>query len=416
MPRVTRRPFHMMAKPTGSRSNIACDSCFYLEKDEGTLRESSRQQHMDDGTLDAYVKGYIEANPSNEVDFLWQGGEPTLAGIGFFEKALAAQRRYAAGKTISNSIQTNGLLIDERWARFLADNRFLVGLSVDGPAHLHDKHRVARNGKGVHAEVINALVHLKAAGVEYNLLVVVNATTAAHPKEIYDYLTRDLGGEFLQFIPAVEQRLGDTLAGELAHPQTEDRSAKVTSWSVSGDAYGEFLIGVFDEWVRSDVGRVFVQIFDNALAAWSGQGASLCVMQPTCGNALVVEKNGDVYSCDHYVYPQHRLGNVKRSPLAAMVDSKQQKGFGMSKANLPKACHDCDWRFTCHGGCPKHRIHRVSNHWHNHLCSGYKLIFSHIDPYMRHMASELRNGRPPSTVMLAAEQIMASRNAPEPQP
>jgi uncharacterized protein len=287
----------------------------------------------------------------------------------------------------------------------------LVGLSIDGPAHLHDAHRVARNGKGVHAKVVAALGHLKAHGVETNILSVVNATTAQHPAEIYRYLTQELGATFIQFIPAVEQRVGGQIAGELAHPQTTDATAEVTPWSVSGEDYGRFIVGVFDEWVRRDVGRVYVQLFDNALAAWLGERASLCVMQPSCGFGLVIEQNGDVYSCDHYVYPEHRLGNVKKDGLARMVDSKEQRAFGMMKADLPKACVQCDWRFTCHGGCPKHRIHRADNHWHNHLCAGYKIMFAHMDPYMRFMAGQIRTGRAPAEVMRVAPMIAAEARA-----
>jgi uncharacterized protein len=403
-----------MAKPTGFQCNIACHYCFYLEKDTGTLKPKKPQRHMDDATLEAYVRTYIEASPADEIEFAWQGGEPTMAGIGFYEKALAFQEKHAKGKRISNAMQTNGLLIDDAFAEFLAKNKFLVGLSVDGPAHLHDAHRVARNGKGVHAHVVAALGLLKKHGVDTNILTVVNSTTAQHPVEVYRYLTRDLGATFVQFIPAVEQRTGGTTAGELAHPQTSDATAQVTPWSVSGEDYGRFIVGVFDEWVRHDVGRVYVQLFDNALAAWLGEKPSLCVMQPTCGAALVIEQNGDVYSCDHYVYPEHKLGNVKKDSLAAMADGKAQRAFGLAKADLPKACVQCEWRFTCHGGCPKHRIHRADAHWHNHLCAGYKIMFAHMDPYMRFMAEQIRNRRAPAEIMRVAPMIAAAAKAKTP--
>jgi len=406
--RSARKPFHLMAKPTGFRCNIACDYCFYLEKESGTLKSTQNQRRMDDATLESYVRNYIDANPAQEIEFAWQGGEPTLAGIDFYEKALRLQAKHARGKTITNAMQTNGLLINDNWARFLARNNFLIGLSVDGPPHLHNAHRVARNGKGVHTKVIDALDHLKRHRVEYNILSVVNATTAQHPAEIYRYLARELEAQFIQFIPAVEQRTKSASSGELAHPQTLDPTVETTPWSVSGEDYGRFMIGVFDEWVRHDVGRVFVQLFDNALAAWAGEMPSLCIMRPTCGSVLVIEQNGDVYSCDHYVYETHKLGNVRRDSLAGLVDSKRQRAFGMAKADLPKACVQCEWRFTCHGGCPKHRIHRVENHWHNHLCAGYKAIFSHMDPYMRFMAEQLRHRRSPSAVMQAAPMIAAS--------
>jgi uncharacterized protein len=406
--KTARKPFHLMAKPTGFHCNIACDYCFYLQKESGTLKTAEKQRHMDDATLEAYVRGYIEANPAKTIEFAWQGGEPTLAGIGFYEKALRLQEKYGRSKIITNAIQTNGLLIDEEWAGFLSRNNFLVGISIDGPSHLHDAHRVSRNGKGVHAQVIKALGHLKQHQVEYNVLSVVNATTAQHPVEIYRYLAHELGARFIQFIPAVEQRSRNSSSSELAHPQTLDPAVEVTPWSVSGEDYGRFMIGVFDEWVRRDVGRVYVQLFDNALAAWSGELPSLCIMRPTCGSVLVIEQNGDVYSCDHYVYETHKLGNVRWDNLATLVDSKKQRAFGMAKADLPKACVQCEWRFVCHGGCPKHRIHRSGNQWHNHLCPGYKAIFSHMAPYMRFMASELRQHRSPAAVMRAAPGIAAT--------
>lgn len=398
---IAGKPFHLMAKPTGFQCNIACDYCFYLEKETGTLKPNHWQRHMDDATLEAYVRSYIEANPADTVEFAWQGGEPTMAGIPFYEKALALQAKYAGGKTVTNALQTNGLLIDDAWASFLARHKFLVGISIDGPPHLHNAHRVARNGEGMHDKVVAGLNHLKRHAVAFNILTVVNATTAQHPVVIYRYLTREIGATFIQFIPAVEQRVGNDTSGELAHPQTPDVTATLTPWSVSGEDYGRFIVGVFDEWVRRDVGRIFVQDFDNALAAWFGERVPLCVMQPTCGLGLVIEQNGDIYSCDHYVYPAHLIGNVRRDDLAALVNGEKQRVFGMSKADLPKACMQCPWKFACHGGCPKHRIHRSGDRWHNHLCAGYKIMFAHMDPYMRFMANCIREGRPPAEVMRA---------------
>lgn len=395
--KAARRPFHLMAKPTGSRCNLACDYCFYLGKGVATPAPGARpERHMDDATLEAFVRGYIEANPAADIEFTWQGGEPTLAGIDFYRKALALQARYAGGKTIRNAMQTNGILIDARWAEFLADNRVLVGISIDGPERLHDAHRKTAAGKGVHAAVLRGLDHLKAAGVDFNILAVVNAATAEHPRETYRYLSGDLGAAFIQFIPA----LAPAPAGEAADARA--------SWPVSGEAYGRFVIGVFDDWVRRDVGRVYVQLFDNALAAWTGQRASLCVMRPTCGDALVIEQNGDVYSCDHWVDAAHRLGNIRRDSLAAMVDGRRQKAFGMAKAALPGECIRCPWRFACHGGCPAHRIHRAGDDGRNHLCAGYKAMFAHMDPYMRYMASQLRQGRPPAAIMAVASAIAAA--------
>ncbi|MCW2283748.1 uncharacterized protein M2323_001820 [Rhodoblastus acidophilus] len=409
--RPAKRPFHLMAKPTGFRCNIACDYCFYLEKEAGALKPQSPQLHMDDATLDAYVRAYIEANPVDEVEFAWQGGEPTLAGLDFFEKALACQARHARGKTIRNSMQTNGLLIDERWARFLAANAFVVGISVDGPPEIHDCYRRARNGKGVYDEVARAIALFKKHGVEHNILAVVNSVTAEHPVEVYRHLTRELGAQHVQFIPAVERRPAGLAAGELLHPQVEAADAALTDWSVTGEAYGRFTIAVFDEWVQRDVGRVFVQLFENTLAAFAGETPSLCVMRPTCGQSLVIEMNGDVYSCDHYVYPQHRLGNVRRDDLAAMVSGAKQRDFGMAKADLSAKCMKCDWRFVCRGGCPKHRIHRAGTHWHNHLCAGYEAMFAHMAPYMRFMAERLGRRQSPAAVMGAVAAIRAAQTS-----
>lgn len=405
------KPFHLMAKPVSYQCNIACDYCFYLEKEQGTLKPRKPARHMDDVTLEAYVRQYIEANPGLEVEFTWQGGEPTLAGIAFYEKALQLQSKYAGKKRITNSIQTNGVLIDEAWAEFLAKNKFLVGLSIDGPAWLHNRYRKTRSGQSVFNKVLRAMNLLKKHYVDVNILTVVNNVTAEHPQEIYEYLTHELKAEFVQFIPAVEQRPVNEKYGELLYPQTLVGS--VTEWSVSGEQWGRFMTGVFDQWVQRDVGRVYVQMFDSALAAWLGEKPSLCVMQPSCGFGLVVEQDGDVYSCDHYVYPEHRLGNLRRESLAKMAASKQQRKFGLAKTEVSAECMRCEWRFTCHGGCPKHRIHRMGERWHNHLCTGYKAIFSHLNPYMSYMAEQIKNQRPPANVMQVATSI-AARNNPAP--
>ena len=403
------RPFHLMAKPVSYQCNIACDYCFYLEKEHGTLKPRKATRHMDEPTLEAYVRQYIEAHPGDEVEFTWQGGEPTLAGIAFYENALRLQQKYARGKRITNSIQTNGVLIDEAWATFLATHHFLVGLSVDGPQWLHDTYRKTRSDQSVFNKVINAMRLLQEKGVEVNVLAVVNNVTAAHPQAIYHFLTRELKAGHVQFIPAVEQRPVKEKYGELLYPQSLS-GGTVTEWSVSGEQWGAFINGVFDLWVRQDVGRVYVQMFDSALAAWLGEKPSLCVMQSSCGFGLVVEQNGDVFSCDHYVYPEHRLGNLKRDSLAKMVNGRQQRKFGMAKTEVSGECMRCPWRFACHGGCPKHRIHKSGERWHNHLCAGYKAIFSHMDPYMRYMAEQIAQRRPPAGVMDVAPMIAAEQD------
>ncbi|MGK9173525.1 anaerobic sulfatase maturase [Yokenella regensburgei] len=405
------RAFHLMAKPVSYQCNLTCEYCFYLEKEQDTLKPKKVQRHMDDVTLERYVQQYIEANPAPEVEFTWQGGEPTMAGLAFFEKALAFQARYAAGKTIRNSIQTNGVLIDETWARFLAKHHFLVGLSIDGPAWLHDTYRKTQSGRSVFSQVLNAMTLLKQHGVEVNVLTVINDQTAQHPLEIYRFITQELGADFVQFIPAVEQRPVHEKYGELLYPQSLSQR-QVTDWSVSGEQWGQFIITVFDYWVRHDVGRVYVQLFDSALAAWLGETPSLCVMQSRCGFGLVVEQNGDVYSCDHYVYATHKLGNVRRDSLAQMANGKQQRKFGLEKGQVSSLCQQCEWRFACHGGCPKHRIHKMGDRWHNHLCAGYKAMFSHMDPWMRFMAQQIRQQQPPAAVMQVASQIAAQAISP----
>jgi len=403
-----KRSFHLMAKPVSYQCNIACDYCFYLEKEHGTLKPRKTSRHMDEITLEAYVKQYIEANPGQDIEFTWQGGEPTLAGLAFYEKALQLQQKHAQGKRITNSIQTNGVLIDEAWAAFLAKHKFLVGLSIDGPAWLHDRYRKTRSQQSVFDKVIRAMRLLKQYHVEVNVLTVVNNVTAEHPLEIYQFLTQDLGAEYIQFIPAVEQRPLNEKYGELLYPQSLAGSS-VTEWSVSGSQWGAFITGVFDYWVRHDVGRVFVQLFDSTLAAWLGEKPSLCVMQSSCGFGLVVEQNGDVYSCDHYVYPEHRLGNLRRDNLLKMANSKQQRKFGLAKTHVSAECERCEWRFACHGGCPKHRIHKAGERWHNHLCAGYKAMFSHMDPYMRYMAKQINQQSSPASVMDVAGIIAANK-------
>ncbi|NDL65606.1 anaerobic sulfatase maturase [Acerihabitans arboris] len=394
-----KRPFSLMAKPTSYQCNIRCDYCFYIDKKNTVIPNGAASlKHMADDVLREYIKQYIDATAGDEVMFAWQGGEPTLAGIDFYADALRYQQRYARGKRISNSMQTNGVLIDDRWARFLAHNHFLMGISLDGPARLHNAYRHSASGRPVFDKVINAIQLFKQYHIDFNVLAVVNDETARAPLEIYRFITQELGAHYVQFIPAVEQMSSGPGRGELIYPRAAG-DKMLTPWSVSGEAYGSFINTLFDYWVRHDVGRVFVQLFDNALAAWSGVTPGLCVMRPTCGQALVAEQNGDIYSCDHFVYPEHKLGNLMTTTLADMAGGKQQRQFGQLKANVAKPCLACEYRFACHGGCPKHRIHRVDGQWHNHLCNGYKAIFSHIAPYMIYMADELAHHRPPAGIM-----------------
>jgi uncharacterized protein len=411
----------MMTKPSGPLCNLDCTYCFYLEKTR--LYPETTDWGMRDDVLESFVRQHIEAHGDHPVvSFAWQGGEPTLRGLAFFERVIALQQQYAGGRTIENAIQTNGILLDDAWCAFLAEHRFLVGLSIDGPEELHDRYRVDRGGQPTFRAVISALDRLKAHDVAFNTLTVVHRGNVEHPLDVYRFL-RDIGSGYIQFIPVVERaaerRSGETLS--LLSPDDEAR-AQVTAWSVDPDLYGAFLVAVFDEWVRRDVGTVFVQHFDVALEAWSGREASLCVFRPTCGDALALEHNGDVYSCDHFVYPRNRLGNLMNESLGAMVESPAQRAFGDAKLeHLPSECRQCDVRFACHGECPKHRFVASSDGSRNlnYLCRAYKRFFRHIDRPMQFMAGELARRRPPANVMawtLAADRAAAVKAAGRNEP
>ena len=379
--------FHLMTKPVGAICNLDCVYCYYLEK-EALYAGGASRFRMDDAVLERYVRDYIAAQAGPEVTFSWQGGEPTLLGLGFYERALEFQRQYAGGKTVHNTLQTNGTLLNDEWAAFLKRSGFLVGLSVDGPPQVHDAFRTDKGGAPTHERVMRGLAALQRGGVEYNILTTVNAQNVRDPLGLYRYL-KTLGSPFLQFIPVVER----------ADPALPE----VTPHSVPAEAFGEFLCCIYDEWVRHDVGQVFVQYFDSALASFMGLGGSMCVFAPTCGNALALEHNGDVYACDHFVSPEYLLGNLTELPLADLVNSPAQVAFGQAKLrDLPAACRSCDVRFACHGDCPKHRFGGEVSH----LCAAYQRFFRHVAPTMRFMASELRSRRSPAGVMraLAAQE------------
>ncbi len=389
-----------MSKPTGAICNLDCSYCYYLEKEK--LYPGTVDFRMSDEVLENYVRQYIESQPGDYAVFAWQGGEPTLLGVDFFEKVVNLQQKYGNGKIIENSLQTNGVLLDDAWCRFFRENNFLIGLSIDGPKELHNAHRVNKGGKGSFAEVMAGLNLLQKHRVEFNTLTVVQRDNASSPLEIYRFL-KQAGSSHMQFIPIVER----LAAKQSPHGQNMVKpdyagEARVSPWSVGAEHYGDFLIAIFDEWVRKDVGSVFVQLFDVALEAWMGMPSSLCVFRPTCGDAMALEHNGDLYSCDHYVYPQNRLGNIMEEGLAKLAASEKQRAFGRDKRDaLPRYCRECDVRFACHGECPKHRFIQTPDGEEglNYLCTGYKKFFRHIDPYMRFMAGELKRGRPAAGVM-----------------
>ena len=364
---------------------------------------------MSDEVLETYIRQYIQQQDAQEINFAWQGGEPTLLGADFFRKAVAIQTKYAEGRTIHNALQTNATLLDDAWGGFLSENHFLVGVSIDGPTDLHDAYRVDKHGEPTFDRVMQGLEALKRHGVDFNTMTVVSRANSQHPQRVYRFL-KEIGSTFLQFIPLVERASPGPLASEhgliqlslAPPPRLGETDSAVTDWSVRAEDWGPFLTTIFDEWVRRDVGCIYVQHFDVALGIWLGAGSSLCVFSETCGKAVAIEHNGDLYSCDHFVYPQYRLGNVLEKSLGEMVASEAQTKFGRDKADtLPRYCRECEVRFACQGECPKHRFIRAPDgEWGlNYLCAGYYRFFKHIDPYMRAMAGLLHSGRAPAEIM-----------------
>jgi len=397
------RPFQVMTKPNGPRCNLDCTYCYYLEKER--LYPATKKFRMADDVLDTYVRDYIAAQaktPETDIWFSWQGGEPTMLGVDFFRRVVELQRKYRApGRAIRNALQTNGTLLDDEWAGFLKANGFLVGLSIDGPRDLHDRYRVDRAERPTFDAVMAAVDLLRKHEVDFNALTVVHRLNARKPREVYRFL-KSIGVQFMQFIPIVERSAdGKTLAGA---PQQDvgGVEAKVTPWSVLPRDYGAFLCRVFDEWIKEDVGRVFVQFFDVQLGLWAGGPAGLCWFAETCGQGLALEHNGDLYACDHYDYPEYRLGNIRETPIEVLAASPFQEKFGDDKRDaLPRQCRECDYRFACNGGCPKHRFLTTADREPglNYFCESYMRFFGHAAPYLRTMADLLHRGRPPADVM-----------------
>jgi len=382
--------FQVMIKPRGAVCNLDCRYCFYLHKEKLYPDSGSR---MSDEMLERHVRQHIEAHRVPEVTFTWQGGEPTLMGLDFFRRALELQRRHRKpGMLIQNAFQTNGTTLDEAWCRFFKKNGWLVGVSLDGPRDIHDAYRRDKGGAPTFDRVVAGIALLKQFGVEFNILACVHAASAGRGLEVYRCLRDEIEARMIQFIPVVERDNATGFQGESA----------VTDRSITGTRYGEFLVAVFDEWVRHDVGRVFVQIFDVALGVWFGQPSTLCVFAQTCGDALALEHNGDLFSCDHFVEPKHRLGNIADTPLVDLVASPQQRAFGRRKREaLPRSCRQCTVRFICNGGCPKDRFLATptGEPGLNYLCEGLKAFFTHVDRPMTLMADLLRQRRSPAGVM-----------------
>ncbi|MCL5801786.1 MAG: anaerobic sulfatase maturase [Gammaproteobacteria bacterium] len=395
--------FHIMLKPRGAICNLDCAYCYFLSKE--MLYPGSRFRMAND-LLEEYTRQYIAAQRVPEVTFAWQGGEPTLMGLDFFRLAVSLQQKYKRpGMRVHNALQTNGTTLDETWCEFFRDNDFLLGVSLDGPRNLHDFYRVDKGGQPTFDRVMAGIALLKRHHVEFNILTTVHAANAGQPLDVYRFLRDEIGTQFIQFIPIVERDNGTGF----------QEGEKVTPRSVTARQYGDFLIAIFDEWVRRDVGRVFVQIFDVALAAWVGQRPGLCIFEETCGSALAMEHNGDLYSCDHFVEPRYKLGNIQEIPLLDMVASEQQMRFGQAKKDtLPRYCRECEVRFVCNGGCPKDRVIYTPDGEPglNYLCAGFKAFFNHVDKPMRVMAAELKAERAPANVMayLAEEEAEVQRS------
>jgi uncharacterized protein len=407
-PARRRQPFELLIKPAGAACNLVCTYCFYLGKIDRPGTNGSLR--MSDTLLDRLTQQCLAAADGAEAIFAWQGGEPTLMGLDFFRRAVALQRQHGAGRPIRNTLQTNGVLLDDAWGAFLAEHRFLVGLSVDGPAALHDSHRVDRAGRATHDAVRRGLDVLKRHGVEFNTVTAIHRDNARDPQAVYDFLDA-CGARHWQFIPVVErqpespaQGVRDHRLGSPPGSAGPGSATAVTAWSVVPEAYGEFLTRVFDRWVRADVGRVFIQTFEVALGNWLRADAGLCVFAETCGRGLAVAADGDVFACDHYVHANYRLGNLADRPLAELLRSPALERFGRHKADaLPGWCRRCPYLFACRGECPKNRFALAPDGEPglSYLCPAYRRFFAHVDPCLRLMAQYLLRGRSPATIMEA---------------
>ena len=392
------KPLYVMLKPAGAHCNLACKYCYYLEKNK--LYPTAQRHLMSDEMLEQFTREYIEVQTMNQVLFTWHGGEPLLRSIDFYRKALSLQQKYAGGRRIDNVIQTNGTLLTDEWCEFFAQNHWLVGISIDGPQPDHDHYRLTAAGKPSWQKVMQGIKLLKKHGVEWNAMAVVNAYNVNHPLEFYRFF-KENGCQFLQFTPIVERQTrhedGRTLAS-----LADKNEIPLSEASVTPEQWGYFLCAIFDEWVRKDVGKIFVEIFDCTLANWMGVSPGICAYSKECGHAGVMEHNGDVYSCDHFVFPEYKLGNIRDHSLIDMLYGEQQQEFSRLKhSSLPRQCKECDMEFACHGECPKNRFmkDKYGDSGLNYLCLGYYHYYQHVAPYMDYMKQELMAQRPPSNIM-----------------
>ena len=392
------KPLYVMLKPAGAHCNLACKYCYYLEKNK--LYPTAQRHLMSDEMLEQFTREYIEAQTMNQVLFTWHGGEPLLRSIDFYRKALSLQQKYAGGRRIDNVIQTNGTLLTDEWCEFFAQNHWLVGISIDGPQPDHDHYRLTAAGKPSWKKVMQGIKLLKKHGVEWNAMAVVNAYNANHPLEFYRFF-KENGCQFLQFTPIVE-RLTRHEDGRTLASLADKNEIPLSEASVTPEQWGYFLCAIFDEWVRKDVGKIFVEIFDCTLANWMGVSPGICAYSKECGHAGVMEHNGDVYSCDHFVFPEYKLGNIRDHSLIDMLYGEQQQEFSRLKhSSLPRQCKECDMEFACHGECPKNRFmkDKYGDSGLNYLCPGYYHYYQHVAPYMDYMKQELMAQRPPSNIM-----------------
>ncbi len=392
------KPLYVMLKPAGAHCNLACKYCYYLEKNK--LYPTAQRHLMSDEMLEQFTREYIEAQTMNQVLFTWHGGEPLLRSIDFYRKALSLQQKYAGGRRIDNVIQTNGTLLTDEWCEFFAQNHWLVGISIDGPQPDHDHYRLTAAGKPSWKKVMQGIKLLKKHGVEWNALAVVNDFNADYPLDFYHFF-KENGCQFLQFTPIVERLTRHEDGRTLASLADKDEIS-LSEASVAPEQWGYFLCAIFDEWVRKDVGKIFVEIFDCTLANWMGISPGICAYSKECGHAGVMEHNGDVYSCDHFVFPEYKLGNIRDHSLIDMLYGEQQQEFSRLKhSSLPRQCKECDMEFACHGECPKNRFmkDKYGDSGLNYLCPGYYHYYQHVAPYMDYMKQELMAQRPPSNIM-----------------
>ena len=392
------KPIYVMLKPAGSRCNLNCNYCYYLEK---AVLYGRKNQVMNEELLERFIQQYIESQTIPQVMFTWHGGETLIRPLSFYKKAVELQKKYAGGLQIDNSIQTNGTLLNDEWCTFFKENRFLVGISIDGPQDFHDEYRRDKMGRPSFYRVMKGIRLLQKHRVEFNCMAVVNDYNVDYPLEFYRFF-KEIGCRYIQFTPIVERLRKNNHSPMLAPPQENEEETEPAPFSVDAVKWGDFLCTIFDEWVKQDVGKIFIQLFDSTLANWVGEQPGVCTMAKTCGHAGVMEFNGDVYSCDHFVFPEYRLGNIYSKTLTSMMYSDEQLKFGNNKFDkLPRQCHECNLLFACHGECPKNRFikDKYGNGGLNYLCKGYYRFFSHVTPYMDFMKHELMAKRPPANVM-----------------